>query len=80
MKFTRQLPLAAVLLSLLPVAAFAQAAPAAAPAAGSGQMPPKQVLPGIGVVSRDDVIVASNAFRKSSTRTRSQWPKPAASN
>jgi len=63
MKLTRQLPLAAVLLSLLPVAAFAQAAPAAAPAAGSGQMPPKQVLPGIGIVSRDDVIVASNAFR-----------------
>jgi Skp family chaperone for outer membrane proteins len=63
MKFTRQLPLAAVLLSLLPVAAFAQAAPAAAPATRAAQMPPKQVVAGIGIVNRDEVIAASNAFR-----------------
>lgn len=66
-----RLPLLAFALALSPAAVFAQAAPAApsaaAPAAGAAQLPPKQVLPGIGIVNRDEIIAASNAFRNANS-------------
>ena len=65
-----RLPVAALVLALSPAAAMAQtAAPAAAPvpAAGAAQPPAKQIAPGIGIVNRDEIIAASNAYRNANS-------------
>lgn len=62
MKISPRLAPIAVALAVLPVALAAQA-----PATDAAQAPAKQMVAGIGIANRDEIVAASNAFRNANS-------------
>ncbi len=62
MTISPRLPFLALALVLAPAAAHAQT-----PAATAGQAPAKQMVAGIGIANRDEIVLASKAFRNAAS-------------
>ncbi len=62
MTISPRLPLLALALALAPAAAHAQT-----PAAAAGQAPAKQMVAGIGIANRDEIVASSKAFRNAAS-------------